>query len=172
MNKYDVNNDGRVTECDAQIVQKYLAELFECPALDVNEDGMVDFSDYEKWAEEFKNISSSYVDVQTYDMNKDGKLNETDIKIIQEAILKMRRKTSSMDLDDNWKVDMSDVMLLRNVLNRKKLDINNSGRITASDGKILLRIIEKFERFIENMDVNKDGDINMHDVTDIQQNKD
>ena len=172
MKKYDVNNDGRVTECDAKVIQEYLAELFECPALDVNEDGIVDFSDYEKWAEEFKNISSSYVNVHTYDVNNDGKLNETDVKIIQEAIAKLRRKTSSMDLDDNLKVDMSDVMLLRNVLDKKKLDINNSGRITASDGKILLRIIEKFEKFIENMDVNKDGDINMHDVVEIQQNKD
>lgn len=172
MNKYDVNKDGRVTECDAQIVQKYLAELFECPALDVNEDGIVDFSDYEKWAEEFNNISNRYVDVQKYDMNKDGKLNETDLKIIQEAIAKLRRKTTSMDLDGNMRVNMSDVMLLKEIIDKKKLDINNSGKITASDGKILLRIIEKFERFIENMDVNKDGEINMHDVTDIQQNKD
>ena len=98
--------------------------------------------------------------------------NETDLKIIQEAILKMRRKTTSMDLDGNMRVNMSDVMLLKDIIDKKKLDINNSGKITASDGKILLRIIEKFEKFIEKMDVNKDGDINMHDVVDIQQNKD
>mgnify|MGYP003295750771 CR=1 FL=1 len=60
MKQYDVNNDGRVTECDAQIIQKYLAELFECPALDVNEDGIVDVEKARKYYEEAASYGYAY----------------------------------------------------------------------------------------------------------------
>ncbi len=158
MKQYDVNKDGKVNKCDSTIVQKYLAYLLDCPALDINKDGQVDYCDYEEWVEKFNR----------YNLKEDDKINNADVKIIQEAIAKLRRTKSYMDLDGNKKVNMSDVTLLQNVIASKKLDINKDKKITKEDGERLLWIIKKFEKYIKRMDVNKDGEVDMKDVVDIQ----
>lgn len=166
MKQYDVNNDGRVDEQDAKIVQEYLAGLFDLSIYDVNNDGEVDIDDYMEWRRHF----------DFSDIDNNGVINQKDVEIIQKAILN-KVTTCDMDLNNDNVVNMHDVCKLQLLLDRttslyKRLDILNDGGISKEDGVLLRQMIDVCRNFLNQLDVNKDGEINMHDVVDIQQHKD
>lgn len=166
MKQYDVNNDGKVTEQDANVVKDYLANFFDLSVFDINNDGEVDLGDYMEWKRHF----------DFSDIDNNGTIEQIDVEIMEKAILN-KVATWDMDLNNDNVVDMQDVCKLQFLLDRttslyKKLDILNDGKISESDGEFLRQMIDVCRNFLNKLDVNKDGDINMHDVTDIQQNKD
>lgn len=166
MNKYDVNNDGKVTENDAKIVQEYLAGFFDLSVFDINNDGEVDIDDYMEWKRHF----------DFSDIDNNGVIEEKDVEIMKKAILN-KLTTWDMDLNNDNVVNMHDVCKLQLLTDRttslyKKLEMINDGKISKEDGDFLRKMIDVCRNFLNQLDVNKDGNINMHDVVDIQQNKD
>lgn len=162
MNKYDVNNDGRVNKYDKDFIQQYVAKLFNLNTYDINDDGDINISDYMEWRRHY----------DLSDIDNNGLLQETDANLILNAINK-RTTTLRMDLNNDNEVNLDDVCQLQ-LLTRnasalsKKLDVNNDGVISEIDGILLRKIVDVCREILYKMDVNKDGKINVGDAGDIE----
>ncbi len=167
MKQYDVNKDGKVNQEDVTIVQQYVAKLITFDAYDIDGDGDIDLADYLEWRRHF----------DLSDIDKNGVLSENDVNEIKKAVANLTKKKTSMDLNNDNKINMEDVCKLQQLLDRtsalhKKLDLTDNGIITSADGIILRQLIDICRSELKNMDVNKDGKVNIADANCIKQNLD
>lgn len=111
------------------------------------------------------------------DINNDGLVNQEDAKLLKDAILgKFKLNSKQRDAADfnfDNKITLTDLIALNNLLKSKIAgDANGDGSLTEDDVKVIQKhiasLIKLDGRLLENADVNKDGVVNMRDVTFLQ----
>ena len=152
----DIDDDGDITGVDVSKAKKLANEYenrFQTIRGDSNGDGTVDERDYTNVKGFINNINSSddFV-MKNSDINGDGQVDEEDLKRLRDIIdgfrVNYNSTTNLGDIDGDGFLSISDAVYLRNYINR-------SGNTNK-------------EFFINNADINKDGKIDMSDVTAIQ----
>ncbi len=98
-----------------------------------------------------------------YDVNKDGKVNEKDVKIIKDYI-SMLSKLSIYDINEDGKISLSDFYEWRRQFNLN--DIDKNGIIQEIDATLISNALA-YGTTTREMDVNKDGVVSMLDITDL-----
>ena len=101
--------------------------------------------------------------MKKYDVNKDGRINEKDVKIINDYI-SMLSKLNIYDVNDDGKINLSDYYEWRRQFNLNENDDN--GLIQKIDATLIGNAIGHGTTTRE-MDINKDGVVSMSDVTDL-----
>ena len=172
----DVDNDGELTEADAEMILNYDAGKIELTDeqeknADVNGDGTVNAQD----AIQILKIVSNNQDYLTGDVNGDGKVTEEDA----ELVLKYDAKTGTLtdtqkkraDVTGDGKVDAADaVQILKIAADNQdylKGDVNGDGKVTEEDSNLVLRYDAGLTTLTsaqkKRADVTGDGKINASD---------
>ena len=151
----DINNNGTINMMDVQGIVD-LAEEREAKIQklkgDSNNDGVVDERDYTNVKNYIENINSSEDFIRkNSDINGDGEIDEEDLKRLRDIVDGFRVNYSSTtnlgDIDGDGSISIKDAVFLKNYINR----IGNSSK----------------DFFINNADVNKDGKLDISDITAI-----
>lgn len=111
------------------------------------------------------------------DVNKDGIVNNEDVKLLQKAIAGLFKLDAeamkAADMNNDGKLKMTDVVALQRLLEKKiPGDANGDGVVNEADVKTMqeaiAEIIKLDSRCFKNADMNKDGKLNMLDVITLQ----
>ncbi len=165
MKTFDLNKDGNVDGKDVNVLQEYLAGLVKFGHADVNENGIINMKD----------VVALQQFIEKYDINKNGIFSDRDIQYIQEAIADMLTTNKSMDVNEDGKVDMKDVVELQRVLKTAvdNFDIQHNNKIDEKDVTAIQEQIAEIIQIIDiqwkQADINNDAKISMSDVTTLQQ---
>lgn len=176
----DVNLDGKITTDDARLVKDYLdgrnntyLDSVQKYYADINKDDKVTFADVSQIVQKAK-AQRPIRDIG--DINYDGRVNETDAKLVQKYLLGRIKLNESRlqyaDYNGDGKVDFADAIDIELVATgRESLrclgDVNNDGKINNGDktliheyvtGDVNLSFAQKIYA-----DVNKDGKVTLLD---------
>ncbi len=104
--------------------------------------------------------------MKTLDLNKDGKVNNEDVKILQQYLADLT-KVGDADVDENGIINMKDVVALQQFI--RKHDLNHDGCFSEKDILLIQQAIAELITPNELMDINGDSKVNMQDVIKLQQ---
>ncbi len=164
----DTNGDGKITAKDYDTLQKHLKgtkgyetlPVIEIGAGDIDKDGRVTTTDMSILRQAILNGDMSNIDKTLADVNEDGFINERDIEIMNNYILKVagygslpideRQFFKVGDVNQDGRVNASDYMKIRQYVSGTSKEIvtcladtNADGKITAKDYEILKKHIAK-----------------------------
>ena len=151
----DIDDDGNITITDTLKVRKLANEYeskFQSIRGDSNGDGIVDERDFTNIKNFINNVNSSddFV-MKNSDINGDGEINEEDLNRLRDIVdgfnVNYSSTTNLGDIDGDGSISIKDAMFLKNYINR----IGNAAK----------------DFFINNADVNKDGKLDISDITAI-----
>lgn len=176
----DVNLDGKITTDDARLVKDYLdgrnntyLDSVQKYYADINKDDKVTFADVSQIVQKAK-AQRPIRDIG--DINYDGRVNETDAKLVQKYLLGRIKLNESRllyaDYNGDGKVDFADAIDIELVATgRESLrclgDVNNDGKVDNGDKTLIQECVTgdvnlSFAQKIY-ADVNKDGKVTLLD---------
>ena len=148
---------------------------------DVNRDGIVDRNDVDALERHIVGLNDD-VDIESSDMNGDGKINITDVAKLElyvQETKKSQEKTQILkgDANGDGKVNYKDLELTKRKLSEqnvnidmKAADMDDNGEITLSDFSDINHLTKKYEDKFQTIrgDSNGDGVVNEKDYANIK----
>ncbi len=155
--------DNNSLEEEEQLAEEQLVE--DSNNTDVKNENSPNTSD------ETKNTSNGRLG----DVNGDGLVNETDIKLIQEHTVGLIVLTETQklyaDVNKDGKIDSWDALEILIISNKKFGDVNQDGTINIADAILVQEYIAQKVALTEEQkilaDINKDGTVSMSDLLEI-----
>ena len=98
----------------------------------------------------------------TYDVNGDGRVDDTDARLLSDAIRNGSTDTK-YDVNGDGKVNFDDLQLVLDNRNPESYDVNGDGRVDDTDARLLSDAISNGSTDTK-YDVNDDGKVNFNDL--------
>ena len=188
--KGDVNGDGIINQKDldsisSRVININTGDKIDVAAADMNDDGEIDGIDEFKVKQLVKKHESEVQTLQG-DSNGDGVVSEADHKNIADYLSGGNSTedfiAKNSDINGDGEIDKTDLQGVRNILDGRKIDwdeskrrsgdVNGDNKVDINDAVTVLNytndIVQKKDFYWDNADVNHDGKIDLEDAVRIE----
>ncbi|MGN1297293.1 MAG: dockerin type I domain-containing protein [Clostridia bacterium] len=189
----DINDDGVIEGDDATLIQEFLAGITNFTGdqklrADTNKDGEVSIDDV-TFLQRYIVSQNPYDGIganQLGDINNDSYVNGNDIRLIQEFLVGITTLADDQklraDTNQDGRIDINDVTFLQRYIKSQNPynqiqpnglgDMDDDGSITSNDARLIQEFLAGITTFTDDQklraDTNRDGDIDINDVTYLQ----
>lgn len=171
--KGDVNGDGKITQEDAKLINRYYVGddvEIDMDNADMNDDGkisLLDVARIEKLADELD------PQVLKGDVNGDGKVTQADVHALRRYNEggNVQINLEAADMNGDGKITKADIDSLQNKVNPNIGDVNGDGKFNYKDFEAIQRAEIGLGGKIDmnNADIDGDGELTITDVAKLKQ---